>query len=107
MKLTKMGRRILMTLNEHPDDFDLVYEEGAGWWLGNERVSGKAVWCLIRDCLISRDNDPDAELERWSINQSGCRALKGFKPYRAGDGKYYSSITELTKSERRNRRAKL
>lgn len=70
--------RSMLAAQERDDleDAELVYEQGAGWWLGLDRVSGSASQWLIRHVLISRDSEPSAALERWKLNEHGCEAAR-------------------------------
>lgn len=35
-----------------PEDAELTWEPGGGWWLGNDRVAGRDANELLRFCLI-------------------------------------------------------
>lgn len=75
--LTKRQREVLQALADD-EDLDLAYDKGGGWWLGAKQTNGKIVNSLLRLCLLR--NITDSEMLRYTINESGERALKGIKP---------------------------
>jgi len=78
-KLTKRQREVLQALADD-DNLDLVFAKGGGWWLGNERTNGKLALSLIRLVLVNDISDTGDDLWRFTINDSGKRALAGIKP---------------------------
>lgn len=55
---------------------ELVFEKGAGWWIGCYRTSGLLARQLIQLCLISLESDSrPGEYERWVINEEGREML--------------------------------
>jgi len=97
LKLTKQQRKALEFLRDDEEYGDMVYEPGNGWWLGICKTNGKLAFSLIRLCLVTRgqysNND---QYERWEINESGIRALRGKPPYRMGDGTYIDNLREIS-----------
>lgn len=71
-KLTAKQRFVLNKLLNEEEE--LVYEEGAGWWIGEDRTNGKLANSLLRACLIS--DCSFGSVLRFSINQTGRNALK-------------------------------
>jgi hypothetical protein len=53
MKLTKGERVILEKLATDPEIMELVESIPGGWWVEDERVSGRICWSLLRKVLIS------------------------------------------------------
>lgn len=100
MELTIRQREVLAFLRDDKEYGDLVYESGAGWWLGDQRTNGKLAFGLIRLCLISRDDDSDS-FQRWGINESGRRALDGKPAYPKGDGTHTDDLSEILKLDAR------
>lgn len=89
MKLTDRQRKALEFLRDDEEYGDMVYEPGAGWWLGICKTNGKLALNLIRLCLISREQySYSNRYERWTINEAGRRVLNGQLAYRKSDGTY-------------------
>lgn len=59
-------------------DVDLIYERGAGWWVGNRRTSGRVALGLLRLCLVHEDQNagPGSAVERYFISEDGRQILK-------------------------------
>jgi hypothetical protein len=95
VKLTRGEREVLQRLHNQTR-IDIVYEKGAGWWLGNRRLSSKLAKSLLQKCLIRADsmNSPGV-FERYIISPSGERALDGEPPYRRADGRYVDALEEI------------
>jgi hypothetical protein len=93
MKLTRAQRRVLKSLAEN-EDIDLAFDKGGGWWIGDEQTNGKLATALIRMVLVRKDGHTSGDMERYTINDSGRRALEGLPPYRASDGRYYDTFYE-------------
>lgn len=77
-------RRILAS-----EDEEIVYEKGAGWWIGDDRTSGRYPLMAIRLCLLSCDElrgFGGRGMERWTINEEGRKA--------AADASYEPLIIE-------------
>ena len=77
-KLTKRQREVLQALLDD-DGIDLAHNKGAGWWIGDRQTNGKLVNSLLRRCLLREISFQDGII-RYTINESGERALKGIKP---------------------------
>lgn len=87
LKLTRQQRKALEFLRDDKEYGDMVYEPGAGWWLGINKTNGKLALGLIRLCLVSKEQYNNSDrYECWIINESGKRALDGKPPYRKSDG---------------------
>jgi hypothetical protein len=78
VQLTEGERNLLWEM--HHDDQELVYEEGAGWWLDLNYVSARTCWSLLKKMLIKDVTDTNGVLRRYIINESGERALNGETP---------------------------
>jgi hypothetical protein len=73
VRLTLRQREILETMARHPfdDEGELVYETGVGY-LGDDRVSPRTVFALLRICAISLERDSKVGgFERYRINETG------------------------------------
>ncbi len=78
--LTRRQRDLLEVMAADPDgdDGELVYERGAGGWLGLERVAPRTVFALLRACAISLGGGGmggDGRLERYRINETGRQLI--------------------------------
>jgi hypothetical protein len=93
MKLTNAQRRVLQAMSDDVD-VDLAWAKGGGWWIGDEQTNGGLALFLIRRMLVSAE-ESGGGMERYRINESGERALRGEKPYRDADGNYYDDVNEL------------
>lgn len=94
-KLTKRQISVLEFLRDN-NESDMVYDKGAGWWIGNERTNGKLALGLIRLCLVVQSQGNNmGEFSRWGINESGRRALRNQPPYCLSDGTYVSNLSEV------------
>ena len=90
MKLTRKQRSALADL---ADGDDLVFEQGAGWWIGERRTNGQLGLSLVSLALVSKDSS--SGIDRYEINETGRRALDGLLPYRDADGVYHDSLADL------------
>jgi len=70
-KLTKRQREVLTILSSGEE---LVFEKGAGWWLGLDRVGGKLPITLLRHMTIRAD-DYSSSVQRYTINETGRKSL--------------------------------
>ncbi len=78
--LTKRQREVLETMADYPFNFrgELVYEQGAGGWLGYDRVAARTVFALLRACAISLESGSvigDGRVERYRINETGRQLI--------------------------------
>lgn len=83
--LTKRQRELLEILKG--GDEALVYDKGAGWWVGLERTSGRTAYWFIRNMLVSEDSYSE---DHFYINRTGTEALKA--------GEYFTSFQFMLKS---------
>ena len=78
IQVGKAGKRqlaILKIMNEQ--DEELVWEKGAGWWIGLEQTSGKTVKALIQFTCISLAQDSNKDdFQRYQINSTGQKTLQ-------------------------------
>jgi hypothetical protein len=58
------------------DDGELVYEQGAGGWLGLDRVSPRTVFALLRACAVRAEHRDGDALERYTINETGLALIR-------------------------------
>lgn len=94
--MTHTQRRVLQLL---ADGLDLVYSKGRGWWVGDEQTNGKLAQALIR-LMFVRPDSYNQKVERYTINESGRRALAGEKPYCDGRGRYFGTLEEVMVANR-------
>lgn len=80
--LTRGERHVLEKLSK---EGDLVQEQPGGWWCGDEKISGKIGWSLLRKCLITEDSY--SGLVHYRINEYGIAAL--------ADPSYVSPVEKL------------
>ena len=70
------------------DECELVYERGAGWWLGLERVGNTAGTRLLQACAIRAESDNRiGEFERYTINETGRQILHAARAAAREEGK--------------------
>lgn len=83
--ITPEMRTALAIMAEDPDA-DMVYEKGAGWWVGCERLAGITAHNLLRLCLVSDSGSTPGVFERYDINEEGRRALTdpNYEPFIVG-----------------------
>lgn len=76
--LVPVGVRRLLVRILASEDRELVYERGAGWWVGDEQVGGRWARLAIVLVLLGTDSYSPAGsgLERWHVNEEGRRALE-------------------------------
>ncbi len=72
--LSNSARSILQQLE--PEEAELTYEKGAGFWLGNHKVSTRAVNELLRLCLIRVVCGDEAEYCDYGISGDGRKLLR-------------------------------
>jgi hypothetical protein len=76
--LTRGERQLLERLAaEGPDGEPLTQARPGGWWFGEERVSARIGWNLLRKCLIRtvyENNTHDYHL--YVINEEGRQAVR-------------------------------
>jgi hypothetical protein len=68
----------IMAADPDGDDGELVYESGAGGWIGLDRVAPRTVFALIRACAISLEGGGlggDGSVERYRINETGRQLI--------------------------------
>ncbi len=66
------GLRHFLTRIAASEDGELVYEKGAGWWIGTEKVHGKWPRMAISLVLVTLSSGPAGEYpERWVLNEDG------------------------------------
>lgn len=58
------------------DKPELAREKGAGWWIGNYRVSSRYATELTRFCVVRLAHGTLGEYEIWEINEDGEALLK-------------------------------
>lgn len=86
----------VLRLLARPTDVDLVYEEGAGWWCGCDRVSGRTALALLRLLLVTELSEKGALLQRFGISSTGRLLLSGeTKIYRTAEGRMVETVAEL------------
>lgn len=68
-------QRQLEILAEMQKGEELVFEKGAGWWLGTARIHGRTIVALQRLMSISMDQYSTAAMERYHINETGKKLL--------------------------------
>lgn len=77
------------------EDQELVYETGAGWWVGCDRVGSR--WAKLATQLVlvglCSTYTPGEGMERWSLNEEG-RAL-------LADPTYVPKIVTYLRARRR------
>ena len=74
--LTKRMYEVLKALADDVET-DLVWEKGAGWWIGFHRTHGKTALALVRLCLVNEDSIArDGTYCRYDINEHGEAAIK-------------------------------
>lgn len=78
--LTKRQLEVLALMESGGQDGEdeLVYERGVGY-VGHRRVSGRTVFALLRACAIRAEHNPDAKLERYTINETVVSQFAGRK----------------------------
>lgn len=76
--LTRMREMDLAAENDSDLDVgELVQEDGAGWYLGNDQVSGRVAKGLLLKVLIGDNDGCKAHgIRRFRINEEGVAALK-------------------------------
>jgi hypothetical protein len=57
-----------------PEEKELVFQPGAGAWIGLERIRGGIFTRLLRACAI-RKQDHEGKLERYEISETGRAIL--------------------------------
>lgn len=70
--LTKGMEKVLRIMDTEEEE--LVFEKGAGWWVGEHKTSGKVGLRLLRFCLVKEDGFP-GQMLRLYINGDGKKAL--------------------------------
>ena len=74
MILTKRQLEVLRIMRD--EDEDLVYERGEGY-VGDERISGRTLFALLRCCAIrAEDGSEPGGFERYTINETGLGYLE-------------------------------
>jgi hypothetical protein len=69
------------------EDEELVYERGLGY-VGNESISGRTLFALLRACAISEELGSEVgAFERYSINETGHNYLANYRLYQTGEKK--------------------
>ena len=59
-----------------PDPTELVYERGAGWWLGLDRIAPGLARALLQAVALRKAQDSRVGVfERYTINETGRRVL--------------------------------
>lgn len=70
--LTKSETKILSAMN---NGAELVESIPGGWWLEDNRVSGRVCWSLLRKVLISQEQYSSENFRRYRINSDGVHLL--------------------------------
>lgn len=73
--LTRGMERVLREMLVHHEE--LVYEPGAGWWIGERQTSGAVAFRLLRLVLVRECMDSHESFQRFEINEDGRKILKG------------------------------
>lgn len=60
-----------MVLDEMSKDVELVQAIPGGWWLGNDRISGRIGWSLLRKMLVREYSDSTEEMRRYYLPRTG------------------------------------
>lgn len=71
--LSRVAHSILHQLE--PEGAELTYEKGAGFWLGNKKVSTRAINELLRLCLIRVVCGDEGEYCDYGISDDGRKLL--------------------------------
>jgi hypothetical protein len=75
------GERAMLEALAKDENAELEYCKGGGWWIGEDQVSGRVAWSLIRMTLVSRSDSSEAHspgaIERYAINTMGLARLAG------------------------------
>ncbi len=86
LRVTTAERNLLIRIRDS-EDGELVYEKGAGWWVGYDRVSAQVVHGLLNKVLIRDTDNTAGVLEIYELNEEGEQA--------AVDPSYVPSIGKL------------
>lgn len=73
--LTKGERFILEKLEKDSEYSELVESIPGGWWIGEDEVSGRVCWSLLRKVLISEYQYSGDNFKRYHINEWGRKSL--------------------------------
>lgn len=71
--LTPGALRVLREMRDQ--DEELIYEPGAGWWVGLRQTSGSVAFQLLRLCLLHKETFQGGSLERYVLNEEGHNIL--------------------------------
>lgn len=78
--LSSLSKRALNLLQriQAADDETLIYEPGAGWWVGNGTAAGRDAYELLRAAAIRQvGGEPfDESFQRYEVNSRGQEFLK-------------------------------
>lgn len=96
-QLVPTGVRNLLRRVQASEDQELVYERGAGWWVGCDQVAGRYARLAIQLVLVGLDGFSRVGhgMERYHVNEEGRRAL--------GDPAYVPTIVKHLRASRRTR----
>lgn len=74
---TSLTKRELEVLQKMKENELLTYSKGSGWWIGEEKTSGRLAMSLLRNCLISEDSFCAGRdnYVNYYINETGESAL--------------------------------
>lgn len=90
--------RRIQAVSEEDGGQELVYERGAGWWVGLDRTSGRAPRQAIQLVLLHLEGDGRVgDFERWTLNEDGRRVLE--------DPTYRPPILDALEERARTRRS--
>jgi len=70
-KLTPREKEILERMKSGEE---LCYEKGSGWWIGDDRTSGRKAFIFLRFCMVSEDAYSGV-VQRYHLNGTGEECL--------------------------------
>lgn len=61
---------------------ELVYEQGAGWWVGLRQIRQNTAFKLLHLCLIHRESTYRSDFEVYTLNEEGRKIIDdtNYKP---------------------------
>jgi hypothetical protein len=70
--LTRGTHAVLKRMRDDPDaDGEIVWEKGAGWWVGNHRTSASVGKGLLQLCLLHDEGGNSENFKRYTLNSDG------------------------------------
>lgn len=64
--LSSRGRNLVKKIAKS-EDGEVVYEHGAGWWVGPRRVASRDVYELIRANVLRADSFNTEKFQRYTL----------------------------------------